>query len=209
MMMTVAKYAESRGRSESTVKAWIKKLNLDLPTNPDDKRQRLISNEHQARLDDHGKVTAIDVQPEPTAVEVEVTPYHRTEATSMMIAEGTILEAQLTTYQTPEENPVLQALKAQVIQLEQSNALRYQQVQAGIQSHRDTTTAIAAAKRLQIVEAAQREAVEEFTMRQQLKQQTLNNLELLSLGIPVNQPPAPTPQPSPQSSASSPQPDWL
>lgn len=208
MMMTVAQYAESRGLSVATVKNHIKKLELDLPLNPEDKRQRLISTEAQRLLD--ASTRRSPQGSNDTPIEVEVMPYRRSEETSMIIAEGAIVEAQLTTYQRPEENPLLQALRAQIVTLEQSNQQRYQQIQSGIQSQHDINQAISAAKKLQIVEAAQREAIEEFQMKQQLKQKTLTDLEILSLGLsPVNQVPDPTTQHSPKSQPSPSQPSWL
>ena len=212
MMMTVAQYAESRDLSEATVKKHIKKLELDLPDNPGDRRQRLISNDHQKALDQSTRrqppivVAAVEAEIMP-----EVTPYHRTEETGLMIANGAILEAQLTTYQTPQENPLLQALKAKVLQLEQSNALRQEQTIAAIQSQQDTNTAISAVRRMQIVEAAQRRAVEEFQMSQQIEHQTRTELEMMALGLTPapNQPTASPLQTVPQSSASSPSPEWL
>ena len=210
-MLTVQAYADSRKLSVATVKNHIKKLELDLPLNPQDNRQRLISLDNQRKLDQSTRRSAPTPATVPTieAEVVEVTPYVRSEETAMIIAEGQILEAQLTTYQPAQENPYLSALKAQIAQQSEANALRYQQVVAGITSTSDTTIAINAARRMRLVEEAQREAAEEFMMKQQMKQQTTDELNLLALGITP-----PKPQPNPIQSvsvATSPelQPDWL
>lgn len=209
-MLTVQTYADSRKLSVATVKNHIKKLELDLPLNPQDNRQRLISLDNQRKLDESTRRSAPTAAvPTIEAELVEVTPYVRSQETAMIIAEGQILEAQLTTYQPAHENPYLTALKSQIAQQSEANALRYQQVVAGITSTSDTTIAINAARRMRLVEEAQREAAEEFMMKQQMKQQTTDELNLLSLGITP-----PKPQPSPSQSvsvATSPelQPDWL
>jgi hypothetical protein len=211
MMMPVATYAENRGRSESTVKAWIKKLNLELPVNPDDRRQRLISNQNQDLLDAHGKVKP--VAPIAAAVEViEVTPYQRSEETAMIIAEGEILKAQyLVPYQPVAQNPLLLALQRQTAEMQQANQARYAQIQQDIHTQREAQQTIAAAKRIKIMEAAQQEAFEAHQLKKQFIAQAETELELMDMGLGL-------PTPKPQSSPSQPvsvatsdelQPDWL
>ena len=90
MMMTVKQYVDDRQSSETTVKRHIKKLNLDLPKNPLNKNQRLISTENQRLLD--ASIGCQSSTPIAAAVEViEVTPYQRSEEVSMIIAEGELL----------------------------------------------------------------------------------------------------------------------
>lgn len=212
-MMTVATYAETRGRSESTVKGWIKKLELELPINPADRRQRLISNDHQALLDAHGKVKASSQIPAAVDCEIlePVPTYQRSPELSVMIAEGAVIQAQasLTQYNA-SQNPLLQALQQQVQQLETRNAHHNQEINLMIQTQQESQQAIAAIDRMRIAQAAKEEAFQEFQLKKQLKQDALNNYELQARGLaPVNQTPEPTPQPRPQSQPLASQPSWL
>lgn len=211
MMMTVKTYAKSRGLSEATVKNHITRLKLDLPINPEDKRQRLISTENQNKLDISTRRSPINPPAQTVEAEViEVRPYQRDEETSMIIAEGAIVQAQIQHSQLTHESPLLAALKANIAQQSQSNQLRYQQVVEGIHAQSDTSLAIEAARRLQLIEQGQRAAVEEFTTVQEIKRKTLDELNLLSLGLPPTAPKSQV-QESPVVSPPSPepQPDWL
>lgn len=207
MMMTVKQYADDRQISESTVKRHITKQKLDLPINPLNKKQRLLSRENQHLLD-----VSIGCQSSTpiAAVEVEVTPYQRSESASMVIAEGEILKAQyLTPYQPTEQNPLLLVLQQQAAEMQQANQARYAQLQQNAQAQTETQQAIAAAKRIRLIESVQQEAFEAHQLKKQLLAQAATELELMDMGLSVNQPPAPTPQPRPQSQPSSQQPSWL
>ena len=207
MMMTLKQYVESRQSSDTTVKRHIKKLGLTLPENPTDKRSRLISTEHQQRLDAsigcHPPVAiAVDV---PT---IEVIPYQRSEEVSMIIAEGEILKAQhLIPYQPAEQNPLLLALQRQAAEMQRSNQARYQQIQQDNQTQQEAQQAIAAAKRIKLMEIAQQEAFEAHQLKKQLIAQATTDLELMDMGLSssVNA----TPQMRPQSQPSESQPSWL
>jgi hypothetical protein len=204
-------YKRQRDTSETTVKRRIKSFGWELPINPLNKKQRLLSVERQHLLDESIGYTTPTV--EPTAVEViEVTPYERSEQVSMIIAEGEILKAQhLIPYQPTAQNPLLLALQQQAAEMQQANQARYAQLQHNAQTQTETQQAIAAAKRIRLIEQAQQQAFENHQLKKQLIAQAETELELMDMGlsIPVNQTPAPTPQTSPQSAASSPQPDWL
>jgi hypothetical protein len=213
-MLTVARYAETRGISVATVKNHIKKLELDLPLNPQDNRQRLISTENQRKLDESTRRSA----PTPTTVPtveaeiIEVTPYVRSESASMVIAEGEILKAQyLVPYQPTEQNPLLLALQQQAAEMQQANLARYAQLQQNAQTQNETQQAIAAAKRIRLMEQAQQQAFENHQLKKQLIAQAETELELMDMGLGL-------PTPKPQSSPSQPvsvatsdelQPDWL
>ncbi len=207
MMMTVKQYAEDRNSSETTVKRHITKLGLDLPINPNHKKQRLISTENQRLLDESIGCQSSTPIASPA---VEVIPYQRSEEVSMIIAEGEILKAQhLVPYQPTAQNPLLLALQRQAAEMQANNLARYQQIQQDNQTQQESQQAIAAAKRIRLMESAQQEAFEAHQLKKQLIAQATTNLEMMDLGFPVNQTPASTPQTSPQSAASSPQPDWL
>jgi hypothetical protein len=209
MMMTVAQYAESRDLSEATVKKHIKKLELELPCNPNDRRQRLISRENQQALDQSTRRSA---PPSPAAIEppIEVIPYQRSEEAAMVIAEGEIIKAQhLVPYQSADQNPLLIALQRQAAELQQSNLARYHQIQNDNQTQQEAQQAIAAAKRIRLMEAAQQEAFENHQLKKQLLAQATTELELMDMGLSVNNPPVPTKQTVPQSSAPERSPDWL
>ncbi len=207
MMMTLKQYVESRQSSDTTVKRHIKKLGLTLPENPSDRRSRLISTDHQQRLDDSMGYHP----PAPIALDVpvvEVIPYQRSEEVSMIIAEGEILKAQhLIPYQRVEQNPLLLALQRQAAEMQQSNLARYQQIQHDNQTQHEAQQAIAAAKRIKLIEAAQQEAFEAHQLKKQLIAQATTDLELMDMGLSVN--PDPTPQTRPQSQPSESQPSWL
>jgi hypothetical protein len=210
MMMTVKQYVDDRQSSETTVKRHIKKLNLDLPINPLNKKQRLISIENQQRLD--ASLGCQSSTPIAAVAEViEVTPYQRSEEVGMIIAEGEILKAQhLIPYQPTAQNPLLLALQQQAAQMQQANQARYAQIQQDSQTQQESQQAIAAAKRIRLMEQAQQEAFEAHQLKKQLIAKATNDLEMYDLGFPpVNQTPEPTPQPRPQSQPSSPQPSWL
>ena len=207
MMMTVKQYVDDRQSSETTVKRHIKKLNLDLPINPTNKKQRLISTEHQRLLD-----ASIGYQP-PTPIVldvpvVEVIPYQRSEEVSMIIAEGEILKAQhLIPFQRAEQNPLLLALQRQAAEMQQANLARYQQIQHDNQTQQEAQSAIAAAKRIKLIEAAQQEAFEAHQLKKQLIAQATTDLEMMDLGFSIE--PIPAPQHRPQSQPSESQPSWL
>jgi hypothetical protein len=208
MMMPLTSYVESRQTSLSTINRHIKRLNLDLPLNPKDKRQKLVSSENQSRLD-----AAIGYQPSIDVIEpIEVIPYERSENVSMIIAEGEILKAQhLVPYQRADQNPLLLALQRQAEEMQRSNNARYQQIKQDNQAQQESQQAIAAAKRLRLMEAAHQEAFETHQLRKQLIAQATTELELLDMGLSIssNQPPAPPLQTDPQSSSPAPSPEWL
>lgn len=193
MMITVARYAETRSLSVATVKNHIKKLGLNLPPNPQDNRQRLISLENQRKLDDSTRRSAPTV---PAAVETEVlqvTHHERSEEVSMVIAEGEILKAQyIVPYQPAAQNPLLLALQRQANEMQENNLARYRQIQQDSAAQNETQQAIAAAKRLKLMEAAQQEAFESHQLKKQIIAQTTIELELMDLGLVL---PAPKPQP--------------
>jgi hypothetical protein len=213
-MLTVQAYANSRKLSVATVKNHIKKLELDLPLNPQDNRQRLISLDNQRKLDESTRRSAPPTPTVPTveAEIIEVTPYVRSESASMVIAEGEILKAQyLIPHQPTEQNPLLLALQQQAAEMQQANLARYAQLQQNAQTQNETQQAIAAAKRIRLMEQAQQQAFENHQLKKQLIAQAETELELMDMGLGL---PTPKPQPSPPQPASvapSPelQPDWL
>lgn len=211
-MLTVQSYADSRKLSVATVKNHIKKLGLDLPLNPQDNRQRLISTENQRKLDESTRRSAPTTVPTVEAEIIEVTPYVRSESASMVIAEGEILKAQyLVPYQPTEQNPLLLALQQQAAEMQQANLARYAQLQQNAQTQNETQQAIAAAKRIRLMEQAQQQAFENHQLKKQLIAQVETELELMDMGLGL-------PTPKPHSSPSQPvsvapsdelQPDWL
>lgn len=208
MMMTVKQYADDRNSSETTVKRHITKLGLTLPVNPSNKKQRLISHDHQRLLD-----ASIGCQTStPIAVESEILPpiqYERSEAVALTLAENAILQTQITPFRTADQNPLYQALQQQVQLLQLQNDQQLQAIQQQGQAQRDTDASIEAMDQLAIAQRAMSRAAQHHQLEQDLYNQTRTQLNLTARGIPVNQPPAPTPQTSPQSPAPSPQPDWL
>jgi hypothetical protein len=200
-MLTVAEYADSRNISESTVKAAITKLQLDLPPHPADKRKRLISLTHQSQLD-----AAIPkaTPPLPTApITVEVMPhYERAESVSLVMAEAQANTAIATSgFNLPQNNPLYQALAQQVQTLELENIHHLQNIQTQSTANLDATAAISSIDQLRIIQAARAEAAAEFVLKQQVKAQALTEFELQSRGLaPVVQQPHPTPPPASQSS---------
>jgi hypothetical protein len=213
-MLTVQAYANSRKLSVATVKNHIKKLELDLPLNPQDNRQRLISLDNQRRLDESTRRSAPPTATVPTveAELIEVVPYERSEETAMIIAEGEILKAQyLVPYQPVAQNPLLLALQRQTAEMQQANQARYAQIQQDIHTQREAQQTIAAAKRIKIMEAAQQEAFEAHQLKKQFIAQAATELEMMDMGLSI----APAPSPKPQAPAASPepspelQPDWL
>jgi hypothetical protein len=207
MMMPLASYVESRQTSLSTINRHIKRLNLDLPLNPNDKRQKLVSSENQTLLD-----AAIGYQPADVVEPIEVIPYERSENVSMIIAEGEILKAQhLVPYQRADQNPLLLALQRQAEEMQRSNNARYQQIKQDNQAQQEAQQAIAAAKRLRLMETAHQEAFETHQLKKQLIAQATTELELLEMGLSIssNQPPASPLQTVPKSSSPAPSPEWL
>jgi hypothetical protein len=213
-MLTVQAYANSRKLSVATVKNHIKKLELDLPLNPQDNRQRLISQENQRKLDESTRRSA-PTPPPSQAIEaeiIEVTPYVRSESASMVIAEGEILKAQyLVPYQPTEQNPLLLALQRQAAEMQQANLARYAQLRENSQTQNETQQAIAAAKRIRLMEQAQQQAFENHQLKKQLIAQAETELELMDMGLGLPTPKPQTSPPQPVSVTTSPelQPDWL
>ena len=208
MMMPLSTYVESRQTSLSTINRHIKRLNLDLPINPNDKRQKLVSTENQSRLD-----AAIGYQPTASA-SVTVEPieyYQRTEATGLVLAESSIVQAQLTNFQSPDQNPLVQALKLQVQQMEQQNAQNYQQMNQANQARRDNQAMVTAVDRLQIMQRAKMKAFNDHQLEQNLYEEERMQLDLQSRGFApmAIEPIEPIRQTIPQSSAPSPSPEWL
>jgi hypothetical protein len=146
-MLTVKQYAESRDVSESSVKNHVRKLGLDLPENPADRRQRLISSEQQAQLD-----ASLGVTPE---IVPEVVPYERSEQVGMVLTEHalTIGHADYG-YQRPEDNPLYQALQNQVQALNAYNTQAHNALQQQASAYRDADRAIDAIEQMQIVQRA-------------------------------------------------------
>lgn len=206
MMMPLSNYVESRQTSLSTITRHIKRLNLELPLNPNDKRQKLVSTENQSRLD-----ASIGFQP-AAAVETTVQPieyYNRTEETGLVLAASSLAQAQITNFQSPDQNPLVQALKLQLQQMELQNAQNYQQMDQANQARRDNQAMVSAVDRLQTMQRAKMKAFNDHQLEQNLYDEERMQLDLQSRGFSpvVNQPPAPTLQAVPQSSSLSP--EWL
>lgn len=193
MYQTVAQYAQSRQLSESTVKAHIRRLDLQLPQNPTDKRQRIITTDMQTRLD-----TAIGCQPPagPDAITVEVMPaYERPESVSMVIAEAQA-ETAIATFVAPGQNPLLLALQQQVQSMEAQNAQHHLNLQSQAQTYQDSKSALDAFDQLRIIQNARAQAAQEYQLTQQVRQQALIEFEMQGRGLSVPQSPAP-PAPAP------------
>jgi hypothetical protein len=177
-MLTVRQYAESRNLSESTVKGYIRRLDLDLPTNPNDKRQRLISGQNQAILDE--TIGCSSSQP----VQAEVVPYERSESIGMVLAESALTVGQYAmTYQNPDENPFYQALQHQVRALEIQNAQSIQALQHQGAAFRDVNAAIDAVEQMQIAQAARDRAFRHHNLEQQIYHQSLTEMRMASQGL--------------------------
>ena len=211
MMMTLSHYVDSRQTSLSTINRHIKRLNLDLPINPNDKRQKLVSTENQSRID-----VAIGYQPS-AAVETTVTVepieyYQRTEDTAIALAESSIVQAGLSPIRTPDQNPLVQALKQQLVQLEQQNAQNYQQLHQSNQSRLDTQAMVQAVDRLQITQRARFKAYNDHQLEQQVYEDERTNLDLQARGFtptPPTTPPTRPLQPVSKLSEPSPSPEWF
>jgi hypothetical protein len=205
MLITVKDYAANRDISETTVKKYIRKLELSLSLNPLDSRQRLLSTDQQADLD-----KAIGCNPPtPTApLTVEVMPnYERSESVSLVMAEAQANTAIATSgFNLPQNNPLYQALAQQVQTLELENIHHLQNIQTQSTANLDATAAISAIDQLRIIQAARTEAAAEFLLKQQVKAQALTEFELQSRGLTpvVVQQVHPTPPPTSQSSPPSP-----
>lgn len=200
-MLTVKQYAESRGVSDTTVKNHIRKLALDLPENPTDRRQRLLSNDHQLALDE-----SLGVSPIAQPITPEVIPYERGEAVGMVLAQNSLnpISYEIT---RPEDNPLFQALQNQVAALEQYNTQAYDALHHQTTAYRDADAAISAIEKLQIAQRARQKAFEHHSLEQQLYNQSLTELRMASQGLHApTQATAPAAQPQ-QPTASNP--DWL
>jgi hypothetical protein len=206
MMMTVKQYVESRDSSETTIKRRIKSFGWELPINPLNKKQRLLSTEHQRLLDESIGYTTPAVEPE---ILEPVQHYERSESVALALAENAILQTQITPLRTAEDNPLYQALQKQVQALQRQNDQQIQAIYQQGHAQRDTDAAIEAMDQLAIAQRAMSRATQHHQLEQDLYNQTRTQLNLATRGLPVNQPPAPTPQTSPQSTASSSGPDWL
>jgi hypothetical protein len=198
-MLTVAEYAESRNISESTVKAAITKLELDLPPHPADKRKRLISLAHQSKLDQ-----AIPKAQPPAVVTpvVEVQQYDRPEAVGMVLAERAMVVGTIDYHhQSANENPLYQALQARLESMKSQNALVVQQVQQTTAANRDTDVAIDSLRQMEIIQTAQARAARDHHLEQQAYLLAKQDLQMQAAGLtPVAQPHHPTPPPTSQSS---------
>jgi hypothetical protein len=197
-MLTVAEYAESRSVSETTVKAAITRLGLELPPHPSDRRKRLISLLHQSQLD-----SAIPKAkpPAPVMPVVEVEVYDRPEEVGMVIAQRAITVGTINyQHQTAAENPLFQALQARIAQRKTQNALVYEQLAQGQAADLDTEIAIEALRQFDIVEDAEARAAQDHHLSQQAYKIARQRLELAGAGLTSVQQPHPTPPPTSQSS---------
>jgi hypothetical protein len=197
-MLTVAEYAESRSVSETTVKAAITRLGLELPPHPIDRRKRLISLLHQSQLD-----SAIPKAkpPAPVMPVVEVEVYDRPEEVGMVIAQRAITVGTINyQHQTAAENPLFQALQARITQRKTQNDLVYQQLAQGQAADLDTEIAIEALRQFDIVEDAEARAAQDHHLSQQAYKLARQRLELAGAGLTSVQQPHPTPSPKSQSS---------
>lgn len=199
-MLTVAEYADSRNISESTVKAAITRLGLDLPPHPQDKRKRLISLAHQSQLD-----SSIPKAQPPAVVTpvVEVQHYDRPESVGMVIAERAMVIGAIDYQpQAASDNPLYQALQARLEAMKSQNALVVQQVQQNTAANRDTDVAIDSLRQLEIIQAAQARAARDHHLEQQAYLLAKQDLQMQAAGLApvVAQQPHPTPPPASQSS---------
>lgn len=195
--LTVALYAASRNVSESTVKNWIRKLNLELPDNPLDNRQRVIMPEHKRLLDACGSAAAAPAAaPAPDFFDVELVPdelkpYDRSEQTGLLIAEGAIALAQTQAYNaSPDSDQVIERLKLITATYEEQNTQALAQYQNAAKSALDRRAALDAARFLQLKQAAQRRGIHEYQFEKAIVEDVKTQLELIDLGVPVGKSPA-------------------
>lgn len=186
MAYTVAQYAILRKVSESTVKNWIKKLELELPQNPADNRQRLILSEHKRSLDACGSAAPASA---PDFFDAELVPesvasYDRSEDTGMLLAEGSIVLARSQNQDnSPDNNKLLQRLKLVTSQYENKNTYALTQIQSDIKSQADVDAALQAARLIKIKEKAQLRGIQEYRLEKSIVAETKTDLELMELGL--------------------------
>ena len=186
MAYTVAQYAILRKVSESTVKNWIKRLELELPQNPADNRQRLILSEHKRSLDTCGSAAPA---PAPDFFDAELVPesvasYDRSEDTGMLLAEGSIVLARSQNQDnSPDNNKLLQRLKLVTSQYENKNTYALTQIQSDIKSQADVDAALQAARLIKIKEKAQLRGIQEYRLEKSIVAETKTDLELMELGL--------------------------
>lgn len=200
MMQTIAQYAQSRGVSESTVKNRIRELGIEPLINPHDKRQRLLTNDHQRQID-----ATLPKRPDEPGdahadpAPVEVVQYQRPEEVSLVLAEDTLtIGAVDFGYQSIDQDPLYQAMLGEVQQLQVRTAATDSQLTQFNQAHADSDRAMRALKRLRTVSKARQEAQEDFFVSQQAYEQEIKRLELEALRG-ASQPPQAPVTPPPQS----------
>lgn len=199
MRITVAEYAKTRNISDATVKAAINRLELQLEQNPNDKRQRLLSLEQQAQLDN--AIPKANPSAIPT-VPTEVIEYHRPTEVGMTLAKRAVTVPEITyTPTTAIDNPLFQALATKVNAIEVQNAAIAQQVQITITAQRDTEAAIDAYQQMDIIQQATARAHRDHQLDQQAYNQARQNLQMQAAGltpvVPSSASPSAQPTPPP------------
>lgn len=197
MKITVAQYASSRNISEATVKKAISDKQWDLEHNPNDKRQRLLSLQQQAELDQSiPKASPPSATPVVTA---EVVPYQRPTEVGMILAERAVTVGEIVYQpQSATDNPLYQALEAKLRSMQAQNLQASQQMQANAAANRDTAAAIDGLKQMQIIQDAEAQAYRDFQLKKQAHAAAMQRLELQDAGLtPAPSPAAPPVAPSP------------
>jgi hypothetical protein len=179
--IVVGDYAASRGKSESTVKAWIREEGWELEQLASDKRKRVLTPQQVLALDEKYGVSA----KAPSIPTSEPETYHRSETVAEIIIQGELIDAQVNNsgLVKAEENPLLLALQQQQHQTEQqASALRAKFGQQAT-SFADGRRAIRALRQQQLVQLADRDAVEDMQIYTLRYQQTSTQLEMQAAGL--------------------------
>lgn len=185
--ITVGQYAATRDISESRVKQAIRDQRWELPKNPRDARQRLLSNEQQAFLDnEYGWMLNQTVE-----------TYERPQQIAETIIQGVLVEDQINAGLIRiESNPLLLAIQARVDQVTQANAIQMGQINQNALACGDLEKALDAMADQAAIQRGQQRAMRDAQLEQASYQEATTQIRMVQAGFAA-------PMPVPNGSAAS------
>ena len=187
-MKTVSEFAVSIGYTVQAVNAKIRKLELELSTDPIDNRKRLLSQAQCELLRSHfpskaGETAPVNATPPPIYVE-----YQRPVEVGLVLAERSVAIGSIDfKHQNPVDNPLLQRMRSKVEGMQIQNDFALQQLNQSNRAGADLEIALDAYEQLGIVEEAQARADRNFFLGQQAYNDRVEKLRIAKFDL-GNQP---------------------
>ena len=198
-MQTVSEFAVSVGYTVQAVNAKIRKLELELSTDPIDNRKRLLSPAQCELLRSYfpskaGETAPVNTPPPPVYVE-----YQRPTEIGLVLAERSVSVGEIV-YEQPTNSPVFQLLQQRLNDRRSVNDENLSRLQSFTTANAETNAAIDSIQDLDAISSGEEQADRLFFLQQEAFRRRTEALQLAQLQ--VRSAPQPAPQPLAQAQSS-------